>query len=90
MKQLTNKEHLVYLLNNSHLVTSLPFIDQEIDSRIPKSKIAYLIAAEQQKINRNHMDYVKELALPTLEFVDSEAFEQEVERVKAKIEQKQK
>ena len=41
------------MLPNSHLVTSLPFIDQEIDSSVPKSKVLYLIASQQQKMNKN-------------------------------------
>jgi hypothetical protein len=90
MKQLTNKEHLVYLLPNSHLVTSLPFVDQELGTSIPNSKISYLIAAEQQKMNKNVNEYIQTLTVPTLDFADTEQFEQEVVRVQAKIEQKQK
>lgn len=72
MKQLTNKEHLVYRLPNSHLVTSLPFVDQELDTQVPKSKVAYLIAAQQQLMNKNTEDYVEEMPLPVLAYVDSE------------------
>ena len=47
MKQLINKQPLSYMLPDSHLITSLPFIDQELDSTIPKSKVNYLIKAQQ-------------------------------------------
>lgn len=43
MKQITNKRPLCYMLDNSHLVASLPFIDEEITNQIPKSKVAYFI-----------------------------------------------
>ena len=46
------------MLPNAHLVTSLPFVDQELDTVIPKSKVAYLIATEQQKMNKNIEEYV--------------------------------
>ncbi len=53
MKQLTNKEHLVYMLENSYLVTALPFVDQELDNQVPKSKVAYLIKTEQTNMEKN-------------------------------------
>ena len=58
MKQITNKQHLVHLLPDSHLVTSLPFIDQDIDNHIPKSKVSYLIASQQQKMNKDPLSYI--------------------------------
>ena len=59
MKQITNKEHLVHLLPNSHLVTALPFVDQELDNHVPRSKIAYLIAAKQKEMNKDSSEYIK-------------------------------
>jgi len=53
MKQLTNKQHLVHLLPNSHLVTSLPFVDDELDNVVPSSKVHYLIHAQQQSMGCN-------------------------------------
>lgn len=47
MKQLTNKKPLCYTLPHAHLVAALPFIDQELGNQIHKSKVAYLIRAEQ-------------------------------------------
>lgn len=64
MKQLTNKEHLVYMLEKSHLVTSLPFVDQEIDNQIPKSKVSYLIMTEQAEMQKDPQEYIKNLQLP--------------------------
>jgi hypothetical protein len=46
MKQIAGKKPLCYSLENAHLVASLPFIDQQLGSQIPKSKVAYLIRAE--------------------------------------------
>jgi hypothetical protein len=48
MKQLAGQRPLCYTLENAHLVASLPFIDQELNNQIPKSKVAYLIRAEQE------------------------------------------
>ena len=53
MKQLTNKEHLVYMLEKSHLVTALPFVDQQLDNQIPKSKVSYLIMTEQAEMQKD-------------------------------------
>lgn len=61
MKQLTNKQPLCYMLDRSHLVASLPFIDEEISAQIPKSKVAYLIKAEQQDMQKNPFDYIASL-----------------------------
>lgn len=69
MRQLTNKEPLVYMLENSHLVTSLPFVDQELDTKIPKSKVAYLIKAQQDQMMKDPKEYIKELPEPTLDYV---------------------
>ena len=59
MKQLTNKEHLVHLLPNRHLVTSLPFVDDELDTLVSSSKVHYLIHAQLQAMNRNKEEYVQ-------------------------------
>ena len=64
MKQLTNKEHLVFMLDKSHLVTSLPFVDQQIDHQVPKSKVAYLIMTEQTTMQKDPQEYIKNLQLP--------------------------
>lgn len=45
MKQITGKKPLCYMLDNAYLVSTLPFIDQELNNNIPKSKVAYLIKA---------------------------------------------
>ena len=58
MKQLTNKQHLVHLLPDSHLVTSLPFIDQDVDNYVPRSRVSYLIASQQQKMERDPLSYI--------------------------------
>lgn len=72
MKQLTNKEHLVYMLENSYLVTALPFVDQELDNQVPKSKVAYLIKTEQTNMEKNPHEYIKDLKAPSLLFADSD------------------
>jgi hypothetical protein len=64
MKQLTNKEHLVYMLEKSHLVTALPFVDQQLDNQIPKSKVSYLIMTEQAEMQKDPQEYIKNLQLP--------------------------
>jgi len=64
MKQLTNKEHLVYMLEKSYLVTSLPFVDQQLDNQIPKSKVSYLIMSEQAEMQKDPHEYIKNLQLP--------------------------
>lgn len=74
MKQLTNKQHLVHMLENSHLVTSLPFVDQELDSTIPKSKVAYLIKTQQSTMNNDPHSYIRDLKEPALTYVGSEEF----------------
>jgi len=35
------------------MVTSLPFVDQELDSQIPKSKVSYIIKAEQEVMQKD-------------------------------------
>lgn len=64
MKQLTNKEHLVYMLEKSHLVVALPFVDQQLDNQIPKSKVSYLIMTEQAEMQKDPQEYIKNLQLP--------------------------
>ena len=71
MKSLTNKKPLCYMLENSHLVASLPFIDEEITNQIPKSKVAYFIKAEQNIMQKDHHQYIHTLEMPELEFADS-------------------
>lgn len=88
MKQLTNKKPLCYMLDRSHLVTSLPFIDEEISTQIPKSKVSYLIKAQQEAMQKNPSEYIATLVEPQLEYANSENFQKEVERVQAKFEQK--
>ena len=81
MKQLTNKQPLSYMLPDSHLVTSLPFIDQELEHSIPKSKVNYLIRAQQNEMGKDLEEYLKEMPTPRLEYAESQEFEAEVERV---------
>ena len=59
MKQLTNKQHLVYLLDNSHLVTALPFVDSQLDTDIPKSKVSYLIKTQQDQMQADPLTYIQ-------------------------------
>lgn len=49
------------MLDQSSLVASLPFIDEEISTQIPKSKVAYLIKAEQETMQRNPLEYISTL-----------------------------
>jgi hypothetical protein len=58
MKQLTGKKPLTYMLENAHLVTALPFIDQELGTQVHKSKVAYLIRAEQEAMQKDTAVYV--------------------------------
>jgi hypothetical protein len=74
MKQLTSKKPLCYMLENSHLVAALPFIDQELSNQIPKSKVAYIIRAEQEEMQKNQWDYIASLQEPELTYANSEAF----------------
>jgi hypothetical protein len=69
-------------------VTSLPFVDQDLNNRVPKSKVAYLIKAQQDQMMKDPSEYIKDLLPPTLSFVESEQFEQEVARVQQKLQQK--
>jgi hypothetical protein len=64
MKQLTNKEHLVYMLEKSHLVAALPFVDQQLDNQIPKSKVSYLIMTQQAEMQKDPQEYIQNLQLP--------------------------
>ena len=52
------------MLPDSHLVTSLPFIDQDFDTDKHKSKVLYLIASEQQKMNKDVNEYLQPLKMP--------------------------
>jgi hypothetical protein len=47
VKQLTHKQPLCYALDAKGVVESLPFIDNQLDTAVPKSKVSYLIRAEQ-------------------------------------------
>lgn len=58
MKQLRDKQPLCYMLPNAHLVTALPFIDQQLANEIPKSKVAYLIRAEQEAMQKDPQEYI--------------------------------
>lgn len=69
-------------------MTSLPFVDQDLNHRVPKSKVAYLIKAQQDQMMKDPSEYIKDLLPPTLSFVESEQFEQEVARVQQKLQQK--
>jgi hypothetical protein len=60
------------MLEKSHLVTSLPFVDQEIDNQIPKSKVSYLIMTEQAEMQKDPQDYIKNLQISVLKFANSE------------------
>lgn len=85
MKQLTGQRPLCYMLENSHLVASLPFIDQELGNQVPKSKVAYLIRAEQEEMQKDPFSYIASLQMPELSIANSELFQQEVNRVTAKF-----
>jgi len=60
------------MLEKSHLVTSLPFVDQEIDNQIPKSKVSYLIITKQAEMQKDPQDYIKNLQISVLKFANSE------------------
>lgn len=67
------------------MVAALAFIDQELEQQVPKSKVAYLIRAEQQEMKKDTLEYIAALPEPQLAFADSAHFQQEVERVTAKL-----
>ena len=64
-------------------------MDQDLNNRVPKSKVAYLIKAQQDQMMKDPSEYIKDLLPPTLSFVESEQFEQEVARVQQKLQQKE-
>ena len=74
MKQLMNKQPLSYLLEQSHLVTALSFIDQELEGTIPKSKINYLIKTQQNEMQSDLNHYLKDLPMPELDYANSQEF----------------
>ena len=62
------------MLPNSHLITALPFVDQELDNVVPKSKVSYLIKSQQQEMNKKPEEYIATLLSPELSYVDTEEF----------------
>lgn len=55
-KQLVSSLPLCYMLNDSQVVTSLPYIDEELPEF--KNKIQYLIKSEQSQMEFNEGKYL--------------------------------
>ena len=64
----------------SSLVTALPYIDEENDNNM-NFKISGLIEEEMKKLDKQK-NYLEDLPKPELNYISSEAFASEIERIK--------
>lgn len=75
------KEHLVYKHPLNYLITALPYVDEENINDQKNSELALQLIENELKII-NKKDYLEDLPLPELKFINSENFEKEIQRIK--------
>ncbi len=72
MLGIAGKQPLVYSHPLSHLVTALPYIDE---NDVPKSVVAYMVKAEAGEIGKPLSAYLEDFKLPQTPFLNSPDFD---------------
>lgn len=85
----TKKEYvpLVYRHPLNNLINALPYIEEENVKDEKITNLAYQMIENELKTLKKK-DYLEELPLPNLEFIFSDEFDNEIEKIKSKSNEK--